>query len=308
MRIIFFGSSPFAVPALDNLLQNDYNIVAVVTQPDKPVGKNMILSPVPLANFASHRNLQVLKPLTLRDDSFYDNFASLVPDICIVAAYGKILPDKYLNMPKFGFVNIHPSLLPIYRGPSPIQSAIMNGESETGVTIMILDAEMDHGPILTNKEYLMDDSKYFTEIHDELSKMGADLLGDTLPKYVSGEIKPVAQDHRLATFTKLLGRNDGRIDWKRPVEEIYNQIRALNPEPGTWTIWDNQILNIKKAKPLKHSFSGEYGLVRKHDNNIVVVCDGSMLILELIQLAGKKEMTAKDFLNGHFDFLDSHLV
>ena len=307
MKIIFFGSSEFAIPALNELVQNDYEILVVVTQPDKPIGRDRILSPTPLAVFASARGIEILKPETLKDEFFFDKFKALSPDLCVVAAYGKIIPKKYLEIPKYGFVNIHPSLLPKYRGPSPIQTAIMNGETETGVTIMLVDAEMDHGPIIAVKKHQIPSGAYFPEIHDELAKLGAKLMIKALPKYISGAYKPQEQDHSQATVTKMLARKDGRVNWQMPADKIYNQISALNPEPGTWTTWNGQILNIKKARYLKHNLSGEKGTVKRFENDIAVACDGSILILEIIQLAGKKEMTAKDFLNGHSDFLGSRL-
>src|SRR3989344_4061146 len=164
MKIIFFGSSEFAIPALNELVQNDYEILVVVTQPDKPIGRDRILSPTPLAVFASARGIEILKPETLKDESFFDKFMTLSPDLCVVASYGKIIPKKYLEIPKYGFVNIHPSLLPKYRGPSPIQTAILNGETETGVTIMLVDAEMDHGHIIAVKKHQIPSGAYFPEI------------------------------------------------------------------------------------------------------------------------------------------------
>ena len=250
MNIVFFGTPDFAMPVLETLIKNGYNV----------------------SRFQSK---------SLKDDQTFETFKQLNPDLCVVAAYGKILPARYLNVPKYGFVNVHPSLLPKYRGPSPIQTAILNGDEETGVTIMVVDEEMDHGPILAVREFSIFNFQFSN--HDELAKelfeLGAKLLIETLPKYLSGEIKPIEQDHGQATFTKMFKREDGRINWDSPAQKIYNQIRALNPEPGTWTTWNNKIINIKKA-----------GF---RDRQIHI---------QTIQMEGKKEMPFEEFLRGHPDF------
>ena len=201
-----------------------------------------------------------------------------------MAAYGKILPARYLDVPKHGFVNVHPSLLPKYRGPSPVQTAILNGDEETGATIMVVDEEMDHGPILNSIKYQIPKTKYNQEISRELFELGAKLLVETLPGHINGEFKPKEQDHSQATFTKMFTREDGRINWDDPAQKIYNRIRALNPEPGTWTIWKGKVINIKKA-----------GLR-----------DGKIHI-QTIQMEGKKEMPFEEFLRGHPSFDISQL-
>jgi len=250
MHILFFGDTSFSEPSHRVLVQHGYNITVI--------GK---------------------KDGSLRDDEFFEYFKSLNPDLCIVADYGRIIPSRYLKLPKYGFINIHPSLLPKYRGPSPIQTAIINGDTETGVTIIVVDEEVDHGKIVSSIKYSVLRIKGYKEIEKELAELGAKLLIETLPKYIGGQIKPREQDHSQATFTKMFAREDGRINWKEPVEKIYNQIRALNPEPGTWTMWKNKILNIRKAD----------------------IADGKIQI-EVLQLEGKKETTLKEFLNGHPNF------
>ena len=240
------------------------------------------------------------------------------PGLCIVAAYGKIIPEKYLQIPKHGFLNIHPSLLPKYRGPSPVQAAIINGDVETGVSIMLLDKQMDHGPVLKNSKYQVSDSKFFTEINNEIWEIGAALLIRVLPDWIAEYIKPTPQDESQATYCKLLARQDGRIDWNKTAEEIHNQIRALNPEPGVWTTWPsfakasegkkNKILNIKIAHPMTSRVDKlKPGTVIKLDNDIAVATKKCYLILKQVQLEGGKEMDAESFLNGHPDFLGSVL-
>jgi methionyl-tRNA formyltransferase len=266
--------------------------------------------PSPIKKAALENNIPVFEPHNLKnDEEFFKQFKHLNPDLCIVAAYGRIIPSRYLELPKYGFLNIHPSLLPIYRGPSPVQSAIMNGDEETGVSIMKIDEQMDHGPILGITNYELRVTNYYKETENELAEEGAKLLLEVLPKYITGEIKPYDQDHAKATFTKMIVRHDGKIDWNKTAEEIYNQIRALNPEPGTWTTWNGKTLNIRSAEILNESADEMEvpGTVKKINNFIAVATKKCYLILKQIQLEGGKEMDVKLFVNGHPDFLDSVL-
>lgn len=283
LNIIFFGTPDFAVPALKSLSASAYHIAAVFTQPDKPIGRKQVLSPPPVKFKAESLKLKVFQPNTLKDDRVFNDFKNLNPDICVIAAYGKMIPKRYLDVPTYGFLNIHPSLLPKYRGPSPIQTAILNGERETGVTIMVVDEEMDHGPILAQQEFPISNFQ-FLKLQKELAELGAKLLIKTLSEYINGDINPMKQNHNQATYTKLLTREDGRINWNKSARETYDQIRALNPEPGTWSIWKGKIMNIKKAE----------------------FADGKINI-QTIQIEGKKEMTFQEFLNGHPDFTVSEL-
>jgi len=324
MKIIFFGTSTFAVPALEALNEAGFEISAVITMPDQPVGRKKILAPPPIKIAAEKLRLKVLQPPKLKDDAFFEEFSALggpasggkfqPPDFCVVAAYGKIIAERYINTPKYGFLNIHPSLLPKYRGPTPIQTAILNGDNETGITIMQIDKDMDHGPIVASiKGYVLRDKGY-QEAHDDLAKLGAKLLVETIPKLISGEIKPKEQDHGQATYCKIFSREDSRIDWSRPSQEIYNQIRALNPEPGTWTTWrqpgsansgsaesgeatsgtstirGDKILNIKAASVETSTSQGK-----------------PELKITRIQMEGKKETSITDFVSGHPDFEISQL-
>lgn len=312
---MFFGTSEFAVPALRSLFNFGYHVVGVVTQPEKPVGRARIVMPSPVKKAALENHLLVYEPHNLKSDTeFFNNFKHLEPDVCIIAAYGKIIPSRYLEVPKYGFINIHPSLLPKYRGPSPIQAALINGDEETGVSIIKIDEQMDHGPILGIVDYKLKATDYYDKVEEEMAKLGAELLIEILPKYTAGEIKPQEQDNSSATFTKLLTREDGEISWDRSAERIYNQVRALNPEPGTWTILrqgfggQSKIINIKSAEVLDTDTKKEEpGTILNINNNVVVATKKCYLILKRIQLEGGKEMDASAFLNGHPDFLGSKL-
>lgn len=317
IKIIFFGTSDFAVPALEYLIQNGYNITGVVTQPEKPIGRAKIVMPSPVKKFAQANNIPIFEPHNLKtDEEFFKNFKHLNSDLCIVAAYGKIIPGQFLDIPGYGFLNIHPSLLPKYRGPSPIQTAIANGDKETGVAVIKIDEKTDHGPLLGYVGYKLKDDNYYKDTEKELANLGGELLLEILPKYIKGEIELKEQNHSLATFTKLLAREDGIIDWNRPAEETYNQIRALNIEPGTWTRLrlksfggQSKILNIKTAGllPDDNVEDNKPGTILSINNLIVVATKKCYLILKRIQLEGGKEMDASAFLNGHPDFLGSVL-
>ena len=308
VKTAFFGTSEFAVPALKYLIQNGYDIIAVVTQPEKPVGRTMTIMPSPIKKSAIENNILVFEPHNLKnDDNFFKSFKHLNPDLCIVAAYGKIIPYQYLEVSKFGFINIHPSLLPKYRGPSPIQAAIMNGDVETGVSIMLLDQQMDHGPVLANMKYKIPHSKFFPEINNEMWEIGAKLLIETIPEWIAGNIKLIPQDENSAIYCKLLTRNESRIDWNKTAKEIYNQIRALNPEPGVWTTWRGKTLNIKTAELSTSQVDKEPGILFTTNNSVAVATKKCYLILKQIQLEGGKEMDAKSFINGHPEFIGSRL-
>lgn len=342
LKVVFWGTPDFAIPALKSLINFGYHIEAVVTQPEKPVGRAKVILPSPVKKFALENNIKVFEPHSLKKDpapnlsagrhsekgrvwggageEFFKQFKHLNPDLCIVAAYGKIIPSRYLDIPKYGFINIHPSLLPKYRGPSPIQTAILNGDSETGVTIMKVDEEVDHGPTLSFVKHSVSNKTYYKEVVNDLAKIGAKLLIETIPKYLNGEIKPREQDHSQATFTKMFERADGKIDWNKPAETIYNQIRALNPEPGTWTLLrqsfaqvygtakqgfggQSKVLNIKKAELLSQPTNElEPGTIIKMNKKVAVKTATSYLILGTLQLEGGKEMNAESFFNGHPNF------
>lgn len=308
IKIIFFGSSDFSVSILSRLMKENYNI-AVITNPDKPTGRKGKLSPSIVKKFARENGLELLELETFKSEESFNNFSKLKPDLCLVASYGKIIPERYLSFPKFGFLNVHPSLLPKYRGPSPIQTAILNGDKKTGVSIMAVDKELDHGPLLAWQEFLILNFQFSNskELENKLAGLGAKLFIEILPKYINGEIKPKPQDHGKATFTKMFSRQDSKINWRDGSEKIYNQIRALNPEPGTWTGWKGKILNIKSAETVTDENDGRIGQVMKEERKILVKTGDGRLKLNKIQPEGGKEMDAINFADGRKDFAGSIL-
>jgi methionyl-tRNA formyltransferase len=309
LRILFFGTPQFAVPSLRLLHKEGWPIVGVVTAPDKPVGRDKVLTPSPVKTVAQEIGLDVYTPASLKDEDFWTTFTNLKPDLCIVVAYGKLIGQRYLSSTRLGFLNIHPSLLPSYRGSSPIASAILDGTTETGVSIMLLDAQMDHGPILAAKPWHIPTSFDTPLCEDELARVGAQLLIDTLPSYIHGELVPQPQDETHATFTKKFTREDGRIDWTASAPSILNQIRALGANPGTWTTWNGKTLNIFQGHvATPPTPSQAVGTVMLHDKQLLVSTGDGALALELLQLEGSKRQGVKDFLNGHPGIANGMLI
>ncbi|MFH1089576.1 MAG: methionyl-tRNA formyltransferase [Candidatus Uhrbacteria bacterium] len=248
MKIIFLGTPDLAVPFLEALTNEpDFEVQAVITQPDRPVGRKQILTPSPVKELALAKGITVFQPENLKKDSItpplHDSITSA--DIAIVVAYGIIIPQTVLNLPRLGFVNVHPSLLPKYRGPTPIQSAIANGDKETGVSIMLLDKGMDTGPLLTQEKIILATDETQVSLTEKIKQLGPALLIETIKKYVAGEIEPRPQDDSQAVVCKMLSRDSGKIDWSEPAERIEQKIRAYFPWPGTWTEFAHNGKNIR---------------------------------------------------------------
>jgi len=280
LKIIFIGTSRFALPALEKLVEaaivaaNSYQISAVITPPDKPSGRKQEITPPPVKQTALKHNLKVFQPEKIL--SIKQEINQINPDLIIVAAYGQIIPKDILDIPRFKSLNLHPSLLPKYRGSSPIQAAILNGDKITGSTLMVLDEKMDHGPIISQKKINIESSDNYQTLEEKLSHQAADLLIEILPQYFEGKIQPVSQDHDQASYTKILSRQDGKIDWQKSAQEIERMVRAFYPWPGAWTIKEGKRLKVLKAKVVKDS-----------------------LVLEIVQPEGKREMTWEEFKRGH---------
>ena len=306
--MVFFGTSEFAVPALSKLVASNFQITAVVTQPDKPAGRKQLPLPSPIKKAAMDLGLKIFQPQSLELRNLKLEIGE--PDLFVVASYGKMIPKEVLEYPKYGSLNIHPSLLPKYRGPSPIQTAILNQDRETGVTIIKLDEEMDHGDVVASSKFKVQSSKVrYQELHDELAKLGANLLVKALPKYIADEIKPVPQDHKKATFTKIITKEDGRIDWKKTAEEIDAQIRAFHVWPVAWTALDGKRLKIYAASIFPSPTSErEKGEVTDGSGTIKVQAGNGVLSIKELQLEGGKRLTAQEFINGQPGLIGKILV
>ncbi len=309
LRVCFFGTPLFAVPALRALDSQGWPVAAVITAPDKPVGRRMLLTPSPVKTTAQELGMAVLSPATLKDDDFFAAFSDLRPDLCVVVAYGKLIPERYLKVPRLGFLNIHPSLLPAYRGPSPIQGALLDGCASTGVSLMVLDNEMDHGPVLAQVPWTIPGGADYPFCEDMLSGLGAQLLIDTLPGYVQGTVHPIPQDHSLATTTKKFTREDGRLDWTQSAAHINDRIRALGANPGTWTTWNERVLNISHAHVVAQAVpTHSLGTIFSHADLVCVSCGTGAIALETVQLEGSTRQSARDFVNGRPAFIGATLV
>lgn len=314
IKIIFFGTPEFSLPPLEALIKNGYCIKAVITNPDEPMGRKQILTPPPVKILAEKHKIPIFQPFNLKDE----NFKKEIPeaDIYIVAAYGKLIPKTILELPKYGSLNIHPSLLPRWRGPSPIQYAILSGDIEAGVTIIKMDELMDHGPVIAASSIKLPASgkPTYPKLHDQLSWLGADMLIKTLPKWLRGEITPIPQNDAKATYSKILKKDDGRVNWTRPSEEIEKMVRALNPWPGAWTLWpsDKKIyrIRIEEAEAIEDEPSrGSYGYVWPSEKYSLLVKTGSgSLLVKKLTLEGKKPLNSETFLNGYPQIIDSLLV
>jgi len=312
--IVFFGTPEFAVPSLKALIDNGYHVVAVVTNPDKPIGRKQVITPSPVKELAKKHGIPVLQPEKL-DANYKLQTINYKPDIFIIASYGKIIPKDVLAIPKHGTLNVHPSLLPKYRGPSPIQAAILKGEEKTGVTIMLTDEKMDHGPILAQKalenvrfsaEGGKVQSSKFNELYEALAKLGAELLVETLPKWLAGEITPEEQDHAKATYTKILKKEDGKIDWEHSAEEIERKIRAFEVWPGSWSMarirGKNTRIKVIEAKiDGDRDFAVKPGSLIKKKGDLLVASRNKFLVIEKLQLEGRKTITGSEFLKGYPD-------
>ncbi len=308
MKYVFFGTPKFAAIILEKLINTGYVPKAVICNPDEPVGRKQILTPLPVKVLADKNKIPILQPEKLRDNSeFVNQLKKLKPDLAIVAAYGKILPKEILEIPKHGFINVHGSLLPKYRGASPIQSAVLNGDKETGITIMKIDKEIDHGPIISNVKIQISNDDTFESLSQKLAISGADLLIKIIPDYIFGKIKSIKQDHSKATYTKIIKKEDGKIDWSKSAEEIERMTRAFYPWPTVYTFVNlKKLLKILEAGVLNGG-NKKTGEVFLKNNELAVQCGKNILTIKKLQLEGGKVLSAKEFLNGHKDFIGSVL-
>ena len=306
MHIVFMGSPAFAVPALQSLMSNKYDINAVYTQPDKRTGRGQQVMACPVKQYAVSAGLNVVQPETFQDQAEIEKLRALSPDLIIVAAYGRILPDSVLQIPEYKSINIHPSLLPKYRGPSPVAAAILNGDAVTGVTIMLVEKKVDSGPILNRKEMAVTDEDTTGTLTGKLAGLGAEMLVETIPGWVAGSVRPLAQDESLASYTRMESKEDGKLNWDLPATELWRMVRAYQPWPGCFTTWNNARLKVIQAVALPDTSSGSKGeviaLPRGGPARLAVRTGNGLLGLISVQLEGKKEMPAADFMAGHRDF------
>ena len=311
LKIIFFGTSEIAKEILVFLVREKYDILAVLTQPDKKTGRDQKIKPGSVKEFSEINKIPVLQPYDLKEEM--EKIKDLTPDLIVVIAYGKIIPKEILEIPKFKSINIHPSLLPKFRGPSPIQNAILEGESETGVTIMLMDEKMDHGDILAQTKIQIGSDDTAETLAEKIIPLSSKLLLETIPLWIDNKITPKKQDDSKATYCQLVKREDGHIFWDSDAQNIYDRYRAFEPWPGIFSIWEkqNNICRIKmeRIKIDRKNPDGKYALgeVFEEDGEIKIKTAEGSIIPEEIQLEGKKPAGIKEFINGHKDFVGSIL-
>ena len=304
VKLIFMGTPEFAVPSLERLIADGHEIAAVFTQPDKPAGRGKHLHSPPVKTLALEHGITIHQPARIKtNEEVRATFEAISPDACIVTAYGKILPEWLLAIPRLGCINVHASLLPKYRGAAPINWAIANGEQQTGVTIMKMDAGMDTGPMLAKGAITIADEETAPELSARLAQLGAELLSEMLPRIERGEIKPVPQENDAATYAPMLKREDGLINWQMPASAIANRVRAFQPWPGSYTSFRGSKLIIWRARNVSEATSPkdiDAGTILSIDDNaITIACASStQMRVEEIQLEGKRRMSAREFVNG----------
>ncbi len=299
MRIVFMGTPEFAVPCLQKLIDCGHEVTGVFTQPDKPQGRKMILTPPPVKVLAENNGIKVYQPEKMRDGTALEMLKEANPELIIVVAYGKILPKEILEFPKYGCINIHASLLPLLRGAAPIQWSIINGFEKTGVTSMQMDEGLDTGDMLIKGEIEIGENETAGELHDRLSALGADILEKTIDALIKGELTPAQQNHEEFTYAPMLSKELSPVDWNMSASEIHNKIRGLSPWPSANTTLGGKKIKLHKSvlAPEKGSKPGEIVVA---DKRLVVTC-GDLNCIEILELQaeGKKSMSAADFLRGN---------
>ncbi len=315
MPLVFCGTPRFAVPTLERLVEAGHSVPLVVTQPDRPRGRGMEVAVSPVKDAAMRLGIAVVQPATIKNNAeFRDQLAAVGPDAIIVVGYGRIIPQWMIDLPRLGNLNLHASLLPKYRGAAPLQWAIANGESVTGVTTMRIDAGLDTGDILMQREISIAAEDTAETLGPKLASIGADLMVETLRGLDNGQVHPTPQDHSLATLAPILKKEDGRMDFARTAKDLFNRLRGFQPWPGAFTTFKGKTLQVYRAQPLQHALKLTPGEVAAEGMRLFVGCGRNKdkdadMALELIevQLEGKRRMTAQEFINGYRPKSGDHL-
>ncbi|MCJ1907199.1 methionyl-tRNA formyltransferase [Planococcus ruber] len=298
-KIVFMGTPAFSAPILRMLVEEGYEVVSVVTQPDRPVGRKKVLTPTPVKEEAVRLGLPVYQPEKLKNSEELQHVLDLKPDLIVTAAFGQILPTAVLEAPKLGAINVHASLLPAYRGGAPIHQAIIDGQTETGVTIMYMVDRLDAGDIISQTTVEIEKTDHTGRMFEKLSKAGTQLLKETLPSIIEGTNKRIPQEEEKVTFARNISREQERIDWSKSAQAIYNQVRGLHPWPVAYTTFQEANMKIWWTEEADSSKSGKPGeVVELADEAILVQTGEGILAITELQPAGKKRMSAKDYLKG----------
>lgn len=300
LKIIFAGTPDFSVPPLRELIASSHQVVAVYTQPDRPAGRGRKLTASPVKQLATEHQIPVYQPANFRQEEDLATLESIAADLMVVVAYGLILPQRVLNAPRLGCINIHASLLPRWRGAAPIQRAVLAGDQATGITIMEMEAGLDTGPMLLKQETAIGEGETGGALHDRLSEMGAEALMAALPGIMDGSLSAEPQDDALANYASKLEKAESKIDWQASAVAIDRQIRAFNPWPVAQTLMDGQVLRIWESEPIASGSDAAIGtIVACGRTGIDVVTGDGLLRIKSLQMPGKRAMSAADFLNAH---------
>lgn len=298
MRVVFMGTPDFAVDCLDILVEKGHEVVGVFSQPDKPQGRKQIMTPPAVKARALELGLDVYQPVSFKDGEAAELLEKLAPELIIVVAYGKLIPQRVLDIPKYGCINVHASLLPKLRGAAPIQWSVINGEKETGITTMQLDAGLDTGDILLVKKTEIEPNETSGELFDRLKVLGAELLIETMDAILDGTLNPVKQDDSLSTYASMLDKSLSPVDWTKNAQQVHDHIRGLEPWPVATTVINEKIVKLYGSR-LAGSYNKQAGEVVKADNEFIVCCgDGNAVNITQLQAQGKNKLNAADFLRG----------
>jgi methionyl-tRNA formyltransferase len=297
LRTVFMGTPDFALQTLQGLIDAGCKMVGVYTQPDRPKGRGKQLAAPPVKELAQKYDIPVYQPLKLRQPEAVAELEALAPDLIVVVAYGQILPKSVLEIPAHGCINVHASLLPKYRGAAPINKAIIDGETETGITTMYMDVGLDTGDMLVKKTLAIGPEETAGELHDRLASLGRETMEETLRRLCAGTLQREVQDDEQSTYASMMKKEDGRIDWNRSAQEIHNHVRGLDPWPGAYTTINGELLKLAETSP--EAAEGLAGTVIAADKNgVCVACGSGSLRIQQLQLAGRKRLAAADFLRG----------
>lgn len=298
LRVVFMGTPEFSIPTLQGLIESGCQIVGVFTQPDRPKGRGKLLAAPPVKMLAQKIGLCVYQPEKLRHNDVVEELQSLAPDLIVVVAYGQILPQSVLGIPKHGCINVHASLLPKYRGAAPINKAIMEGETETGITTILMDVGLDTGDMLVKKHLSIGPNETAGELHDRLAQLGRLAMEETLSLLCAGKLISQPQDDHQSSYAPLLKKENGQIDWTRPAEEVHNHVRGLDPWPGAYTFFQGQVLKVFRTQP-EFRFSGVPGTILAISKEaFYIACGKSSLEIKELQLSGRKRLPVAEFLRG----------
>ncbi|CEK31424.1 methionyl-tRNA formyltransferase [[Clostridium] sordellii] len=300
MKIVFMGTPEFAVPCLQKIIDEGHEVLAVVTQPDKPKGRGKKLAMPPVKELALKYNIDVYQPVKAREDSFVEKLKEINPELIVVVAFGQILPKSILDIPKFGCVNVHASLLPKYRGAAPLNWVIINGEEKTGVTTMYMDVGLDTGDMILKSEIPLDDEITAGELHDKMMVQGAEVLKDTIDLISKGEVPREKQNDEETCYSPIMDKSLGNIDWSKSATDIHNLIRGVNPWPSAYTTYDKQTMKIWKTKVLDKLSEKTPGTILSVDKNGIEVSTGDKVLqISEIQMSGKKRMIVSEYIKGN---------